>query len=920
LERAFMPTLNIFISSKMQELQPERQAIAAAIAALDYGDLTLRAWVFENDAYASGKSIQSIYLKELQQSALYIGLFWNEYGEYTIDEFNHARDWGIEQHLYVKDVQADKRDPRLSDFLQAQGAVTDGITAKWFTSTEQLTEAVKVAIAHWIDERLRGRSSVAEAVVVDHADDVPRLPTRFFGREAQLATIAAALVHSEPALLHGLGGEGKSALAAQAAHAWLKAHGGKLLWLSAGAADAEGMFQAIARPFGAVQAIASQTGEAQKTAVRQLLRQAGITLLVADDCWDGEALLALRAALPRDLPLLVTSRQRYPLDGAAVAVEALPQADALALLAYHAGEGNPAAPPDSPSPLTERVLEAEVLLVERLARLAFAIEIAGRNLRANGWSVAELNRRLDAGQTSATDMEAPLGYRERGRESVARLLDVSLAALPAAARAVFLAFGAFFAPQSTPELLARYLRLTASIAAFVPLAQRALGLTSPLNPLSEGRGDFAVRSPSSPSPLERGWGEVTTRGEVAEEGVGGEGVDSHLDTLALHGLLTLLPATPDSAPAARLHDVAYAYARAQTPAAARQRGLDICLTFVKQFTQPSLPAFAALRPALPTLLGAAEYAYEVGRYADCEVFAWQLYSADGSQFLIYQGFSREAIQLLQSAASAAEKRGDARAQGAHLGNLGIAYGALGQVERAIEQYDKIVEVFRANGDRQSEGAALGNLGNAYRNLGQFERAIDYLQQALVIHRAIGDRRGEGNALGNLGTAYRNLGQVEHAIDYYQQALLISRAIGDRMGEGNRLGNLGIAYADLGQVERAIDFYQQTLVIHRAIGDRMGEGNDLGNLGIAYRNLGQVERAIDYQQQALIISREIGDRMGEGSVLNNLGAAYEGLGDLPRALDFLRQARAIFAEIGAAHLVAQTERNIARVEAALRGGG
>jgi tetratricopeptide (TPR) repeat protein len=37
-----------------------------------------------------------------------------------------------------------------------------------------------------------------------------------------------------------------------------------------------------------------------------------------------------------------------------------------------------------------------------------------------------------------------------------------------------------------------------------------------------------------------------------------------------------------------------------------------------------------------------------------------------------------------------------------------------------------------------EGADLGNLGNAYAALGEVEKAIDYHKQALAIFQAIGD--------------------------------------------------------------------------------------------------------------------------------------------------------------------------------------
>ena len=110
------------------------------------------------------------------------------------------------------------------------------------------------------------------------------------------------------------------------------------------------------------------------------------------------------------------------------------------------------------------------------------------------------------------------------------------------------------------------------------------------------------------------------------------------------------------------------------------------------------------------------------------------------------------------------------------------------------------------------------------DLGDVRRAIENYEQALVISREIGDRRGEGTDLGNLGNAYQSLGDVRRAIENYEQALVISREIGDRRGEGTDLGNLGIAYTDLGDVRRAIENYEQALVISREIGDRRGEGN------------------------------------------------------------------------------------------------
>ncbi len=215
----------------------------------------------------------------------------------------------------------------------------------------------------------------------------------------------------------------------------------------------------------------------------------------------------------------------------------------------------------------------------------------------------------------------------------------------------------------------------------------------------------------------------------------------------------------------------------------------------------------------------------------------------------------------------------------------------------IPQLEAALAAARRLGRRDAEGAWLGNLGLAYADLGEPRRAIEYYEQRLVIAREIGDRRGEGNALGNLGNAYAALGEPRRAIEYYEQHLVITREIGDRRGEGNALGNLGNAYADLGEPRRAIEYYEQDLVIAREIGDRRGEGAALGNLGIAYAALGEPRRAIEYYEQRLVIAREIGDRRGEAIASWNLGKTLVSQGQVSEALGLLDVWVAYVQELG-----------------------
>ena len=232
---------------------------------------------------------------------------------------------------------------------------------------------------------------------------------------------------------------------------------------------------------------------------------------------------------------------------------------------------------------------------------------------------------------------------------------------------------------------------------------------------------------------------------------------------------------------------------------------------------------------------------------------------------------------------------DRLGEGQSLGNLGIAYDALGNYAKAIEYHEQSLAVAREIKDRLGEGNALGNLGLAYYSLGNYAKAIKYQEQRLAITREIKDRLGEGQSLGNLGTAYYSLGNYAKAIKYYERRLAITREIKDRLGEGQSLSGLGLAYYSLGNYAKATEYHEQSLAVAREIKDRFGEGQSLGNLGLAYGSLGNYAKAIEYQEQSLAIAREIKDREGEGLWLSNLGSTLAEQQQPELAIVFYKQS-------------------------------
>ncbi|NOG50675.1 MAG: hypothetical protein HND48_15540 [Chloroflexi bacterium] len=83
-------------------------------------------------------------------------------------------------------------------------------------------------------------------------------------------------------LLRGFGGMGKSALAATVAAQYVSEGKGAVLWLKAGAVEADTLFEAIGRAFGVQQTIASTSGDERVQAVRRILAEAKVPLVLDD--------------------------------------------------------------------------------------------------------------------------------------------------------------------------------------------------------------------------------------------------------------------------------------------------------------------------------------------------------------------------------------------------------------------------------------------------------------------------------------------------------------------------------------------------------------------------------------------------------------------------------------------------------------
>ena len=202
--------LRVFVSSTLGELADERAAVRRAVEAL-----RLTPVMFEMGARPHPP--RALYRAYLQQSQVFVGLYWQRYGWVAPDEAvsgledEYLLSDGMPRLVYVKRPASD-REPRLGELL-TRIQTDDQLSYRAFADTEELEQLVKDDLVVLLSERFAATGN-APGGGSWHPTRVPLPSTPTFGRDADMAAVMAALESGTRLLtLVGPGGVGKSRLA-----------------------------------------------------------------------------------------------------------------------------------------------------------------------------------------------------------------------------------------------------------------------------------------------------------------------------------------------------------------------------------------------------------------------------------------------------------------------------------------------------------------------------------------------------------------------------------------------------------------------------------------------------------------------------------------------------------------------------------
>ncbi|BDX37466.1 hypothetical protein CYCD_08210 [Tenuifilaceae bacterium CYCD] len=281
--------------------------------------------------------------------------------------------------------------------------------------------------------------------------------------------------------------------------------------------------------------------------------------------------------------------------------------------------------------------------------------------------------------------------------------------------------------------------------------------------------------------------------------------------------------------------------------------------------------------------------------------------------------SDEAIKYADEAIGVAKKINENALVDAY-DNLGFVYYNQNNDEKALENFNKSLDLSRKIGYNKGSLNALNRLMQIYFNIDSLDKSKSFANQLLIKAEEVDSFRYQASALLQIGMIHRTAGTVDSALLCINKALLLYQKIDSKKDIAQTYNQLGQLYFNAADYNKSIEFYKKEIEIKQTFDDPEGLAIAYYNFGNTHTSIGNYQQALEQYQKALKIFEEINYTSGIALSCSGIGATYENLSqsalatkenesNYNKALEYHNRALTIFRQMGAKNEEGQTLQNI-----------
>ncbi len=248
------------------------------------------------------------------------------------------------------------------------------------------------------------------------------------------------------------------------------------------------------------------------------------------------------------------------------------------------------------------------------------------------------------------------------------------------------------------------------------------------------------------------------------------------------------------------------------------------------------------------------------------------------------------VHYAQKALEVAKKINDSLLIARAYFGLGTVYNGKDDYEKALENllmsYKIVQDIYKNDTVANTQRLAFiaNNVGIVYNRLGNADKALEYYNKSLNLKSRLNDSLAVANALNNIGLIYSNKREFEKARKYYEKSLEIKKKFKDKFVIAETEYNIFELLILENKYKEALDFYN-VMESNFTILDARTQLLLLNSLASIYIKLNKLNKADSVLREAIRLALKTGARKPLANSYQLLSEYYAKTGSYKKAFEY-----------------------------------
>lgn len=222
----------------------------------------------------------------------------------------------------------------------------------------------------------------------------------------------------------------------------------------------------------------------------------------------------------------------------------------------------------------------------------------------------------------------------------------------------------------------------------------------------------------------------------------------------------------------------------------------------------------------------------------------------------------------------------------------------GDISQALLSWREVLSLLSnaQSGDfERARAVVIHNMAMAMEKrdgVGDVEDALKLLHESSMLYEQLKDAKGKATSVGAIAGIFDKCGRQDEALSMWRDALALQEQVGDVRGRAATLNNIAKCLMLKGDEAGAVQLWDDALLLQQEIGDVFGEAQTLYNVAYVSVAHDDVDKALELWGKAAGLKGKVGDVSGQERAIRNMASLLASREQLGKALELMGEAFAL----------------------------